>query len=217
MGVVPFNTQLPGGNFRIQDFWDRSMIPNVEKLRACQKAWSLFSTASFVKQHFEVYPPSLKRSVSGASTLNGCTPVNLIRRGSRGTWRSGVSLSKLRISLRGFDNGGNGMFRNAIVDISSCLSADVFSRMIPGFISCVKMADFRECTFRGVPKVRDSVRVAILRKIVIVVQLPLLSCPRIYTTHCNSPSHTPSHTRFRIPHEPCSAQTSRGPWEFAVS
>jgi hypothetical protein len=184
------------------------MISDVEKLRTCQEALSLFSASSSTKAYFEIYPPSLKRSVSGASTLNGCTPVNLISRGSRGTWRSGVSLSKLRISLRGLDNGGNGIFGNAIVDISSCLSLDAFSRVIAGFISCVKMLDFRECTFRGVPKVRDWVRVAILRIIVVVVQLPLLSCPRIYTTHCNSPSHT----RFHIPHQPCSAQTSRGPW-----
>ena len=62
-----------------------------------------------------------------------------------------MSLSTLRISLRGLDNGGNGIFGNVIVDISSCLGADAFSRVIAGFISCVKMADFKEWTFRGVP------------------------------------------------------------------
>lgn len=151
----------------ILNFWDRPMVSDVEKLLACKKALGLFSTSSSTKLHLEVYSPSLKRSVNGASTLNGCTPVNLIRRGSRGTWRSGVSLSKLRISLRGLDNGGNGISDNAIVDVSSCMGADGFSRMIAGFISCVKMADFREWTFRGAPKVMDSVRVAIVRTIVV--------------------------------------------------
>lgn len=61
------------------------MVSDVEKLRACKEALGLFSTLSSTKLHFEVYSPSLKRSVNGASTLNGCTPVNLIRRGSRGT------------------------------------------------------------------------------------------------------------------------------------
>lgn len=76
----------------------------------------------------------------------------------------------MRISLGGLDNGGNGTFgNNDNVDISSYLSADDFSRGVAGFISCVKMADFREWTFRGVPKVRDSVRVAMVRRIVVVV------------------------------------------------
>lgn len=128
----------------VLDFWYWSMVSDVEKLRACQEALSLFSTSPSINHIFKNYPPSLKSSVNGASTLNGCTPVNLIRRGSRGTWRSGVFLSKLRISLRGLDNGGNGISGNAVVDISSCLTASLFSRIIAWLVSCVKRADFRE-------------------------------------------------------------------------
>lgn len=56
--------------------------------------------------------PSLYKSVSGGSTLNGCTPVNLIRRGSRGTCSSGVPLSALNICVGFFDGGGKGISGN---------------------------------------------------------------------------------------------------------
>lgn len=53
--------------------------------------------------------PSWNSGVNGASTLNGWTPVNLINRGSRATWPSGVSLSMLKTSDGLFEGGGNGI------------------------------------------------------------------------------------------------------------
>jgi hypothetical protein len=48
----------------------------------------------------------LKRSVNGASTLNGCTPVSLISRGSRGTCASGVFRSTSNVFVGGLVGGG---------------------------------------------------------------------------------------------------------------
>lgn len=53
--------------------------------------------------------PSLYKVVSGGSTLNGCTPVKRINRGSRGTWLSGVILSTSKISTGLLDGGGSGI------------------------------------------------------------------------------------------------------------
>jgi hypothetical protein len=69
----------------------------------------------------EIHAPSLKSSVSGASTLNGCTPVNLIKRGSRGTWWSGVSRSRLRISFGPLGGGGRGISGSSGTRVSSLL------------------------------------------------------------------------------------------------
>lgn len=54
------------------------------------------------------YLPESNNAVNGASTLNGCTPVNLINRGSLGTCESGVprSISKTFVGL--IDGGGSG-------------------------------------------------------------------------------------------------------------
>lgn len=105
----------------------------------------------------------MKRSVSGASTLNGCTPVNRIKRGSRGTWWSGVSLSKLRTSLGPLDDGGNGM------STSGNTREDNFSIVVADLLFSIKMEDFREWTLRGVRNAGGSARVAMTGIVVAIV------------------------------------------------
>lgn len=63
--------------------------------------------------------PESYNTDNGASTFSGCAPVNRIKRGSRGTWASGVPMS-IASTLVGFtDGGGSGIDTS---DSSSLLS-----------------------------------------------------------------------------------------------
>lgn len=77
--------------------------------------------------------PSLYNAVNGGSTLNGCTPVKRINRGSRGTWLSGVILSASKMSTGFLDGGGSGI---SLSDQVGTISFMVISPSLKGIISC---------------------------------------------------------------------------------
>lgn len=86
------------------------MVPNIEQFGACEEAYHVTDLISSSFAWTLVYCiPSSNNGVNGGSELNGCAPVNLSRRGSRGTWLSGVAWSTPRISVAGFEEGGRGI------------------------------------------------------------------------------------------------------------